>query len=607
MSFAERQTIRFGTLLCLWKEFPQRLDLDGKVGSADNPGDGLVYTDSEVTDAKSLLKDFYDAWSETTMQASRALSGALPKVEKITGMAKICLILRGMKQERLLDDFYAHQKVDESLPLHQNTVEGILQREDACHATTFVTEQYRAVRRTWKDGDHLEIPDEEPLPLIFERDYRSGSYGMVQRHRDAFSEACYARKEQVAPDARKHMEREIARLKRLNHRHIVQYVKSYQRGRRFGMLLKPAATTDLERLLTRYHRNRFDYERNRRDRVVLFPIILTAFGCLSRSLAHIHGCSIRHKDIKPANILFEKALSPNHCARFLWADFGLAHDFSNAGNSKTRSRSRYSPRYAAPEIMKAANIVIHTKTVRERRTDPNEEFDDESDFSFEEHAEYSDKVQPHGRKSDIFSFGCVFLEVLSVLIDEEFPKPDPGQFQAYAPFWQNTAGLQEWAERQMKDLAHDPRLEILFKLGVNMIHPEPDKRPSIDRVVADLRAAGSSYFCTACLQDPDDPIPEKSEPEKEEVDKDESGDHGSDSNEPDEHEIHDQHNGERRLMKWPSTESHRELVSEQRPQSSRPLSPERISLPKSALRSSNNAHTGRSRSPPNLRQLRFED
>ena len=63
-----------------------------------------------------------------------------------------------------------------------------------------------------------------------------------------------------------------------------------------------------------------------RDRVILKPIILTAFRCLSLGLRLAHG-----------RIDF-----PRVPARLLWADFGLAYDFGHhPDESKTRGKSRF--------------------------------------------------------------------------------------------------------------------------------------------------------------------------------------------------------------------------------------------------------------------------
>lgn len=508
MSEAERRSIRFGTYRLLWEQFPPRLDLNGNVGNADDPGDGKVYDQGSIQQTSQILKTFYDAWSEATIKANGADPASpdtLRMVGKLSGMAKICLILRGMKQERLLDCFCEESKDDRDLPLKVETVRNFFEPDDADHAETFTTEQYRAVCRTWNDGEHIKIVEEEPLPLKYMSAFGLGSYGSVTRNQHAFTDAFYACKEQISDEARAHLLREIARLKKLGHRHIVQFVKSYQRGNRYGILLKPAATTDLKKLLDRYRRNGLNYTTDSqdrpRDRVVLKPVLLTAFGCLSRGLAHIHGCHISHNSIKPANILYEKALGPSP-ARFLWADFGLAHDFGNSGNSKTTSKShhRYSPRYAAPEIMEEFEA---------RKARGEVEYDDSDDDEGELAPEQSNggpgNAIGHGRSSDIYSFGIVFLEVLSSLIAEG-PEPSiPGDFENCMPFWKNIEGLQIWAKNQIQRLPPKDPLVLLFRLSSKMIAYRPEDRPIISDIVGALTEANQQYFCASCLNQPEEP------------------------------------------------------------------------------------------------------
>lgn len=514
MSQQERQIIRFGALPWLWNEFPQKMDLDDKVGNPDDPGDGIMYNESDVNKAIVVLKDFYDAWSETTIPTHPGMAGSLPKVTQITSMAKICLILCGMKQERLVDCFCESQKRDVDLPLSAATVEQIMYQHPS-HAATFATEQYRAVSRKWDDGDHIEIPEEEPLPLCFDGNYGKGSYGTVQRYKDAFKPVLYAVKEQNSADARNHLQREIAQLKKVNHRHIVQFVKSYQRGSRYALLIRPAATTDLEKLLGRYRRNHYAYQKHNEEqrtaRIVLRPVMLTAFGCLSHSLSHIHGRKIRHKDIKPANILYEKELSKDRPARFLWADFGLAYHFGATGSSKTRSLSQYSRRYATPERMIESQAALDAKAAGMAGVHTDQDTDGESEASDSE-TESPNTRPANGRSSDIFSFGCVFLEILSVVTEAEIPNADSDSYE----FWRNITELQAWAEIQMRRLEPSSPLRVPFALAIKMIRLKARKRPSIDKIVevlADVDAAAAKeLFCASCLQEVEESKLEREKP-----------------------------------------------------------------------------------------------
>ncbi|KAL8794605.1 MAG: hypothetical protein Q9195_002801 [Heterodermia aff. obscurata] len=512
MSEAERRSIRFGTYALLWAAFPAKLDLVGNVGNRDEPGDGKVYEKQSIKEVESILKAFYDAWSDATMNTNDIAPmspDTIRNVSKIPEMAKICLILRGMKQERLLDDFCKTSRDDKHLPFKPEGLKTIFDPEDADHAEIFCAEQYRAISRTWNDGEHIKVADAEPLPLEFIKEYGSGSYGSVKRMKDAFTGAYFACKEQISAEARAHLLREIARLKKLGHRHIVQFVKSYQRGDRYGILLKPAATTDLRKLLDRYRRNGLDYDRDardrRRDRVVFKPILFTAFGCLSRGLAHIHNCNIRHKDIKPANILYEKAMGRSP-ARFLWADFGLAHDFSNLSNSRTvsRNRHRYSPRYAAPEIMEEFEARKARGEIDYDTSDDDEE--DAPAHAPEGSQSASGTRIGHGRSSDIYSLGIVFLEILSYLIAEG-PEPTiPEDFEKCMPFWKNIARLDSWAHKKIERLSPSDPLVFLFQLSCKMIKHKATERPVISDIVKELAAANPQYFCSVCLKDPPEPI-----------------------------------------------------------------------------------------------------
>jgi serine/threonine protein kinase len=107
--------------------------------------------------------------------------------------------------------------------------------------------------------------------------------------------------------------------------------------------------------------------------------LLESFGCITEAVAYIHHPVIRHKDLKPSQIL----LSP-HGLRL--ADFGWSADVSDFSQSATSGDDRITTKYQAPE---RANM------------------------------------QPCGRSEDIFALGCVFLEISTqTAIDPGYPTLD---------------------------------------------------------------------------------------------------------------------------------------------------------------------------------------
>ena len=223
----------------LWDDFPSWQNLENKVGNAENPGDGILYDREHVAKAKEVLQDFVAAWRK----AEHLKHHPPPKLED---MSKICLILTGMQQQRLLLHFLRNSVTDSDLRLDRQKLEEILTEEHRPYAALFYTEQYRAMPREWTEGSHGKFCEEEPMPLVFVVDppLGGGSFGSVMKVRDFFTGDLYVRKQQLVTtdekdmeSYRNHIKQETQRLKGLNHRHVVRLVKSYERGRVFGLIM----------------------------------------------------------------------------------------------------------------------------------------------------------------------------------------------------------------------------------------------------------------------------------------------------------------------------------------------------------------------------------
>lgn len=483
---------RSTVLQVLWQKFPQWHDLQGKVGNVEDPGDGLIYDIERVTTASQLLRDFYNAWLK-----SENLIGSPPPVA-LPHVGKICLILTGMGKQALLEDFLDSKIADNHLPLQRSDLEKIFKPQDKNHARTFAAEQYRAVARKWEDGDHVVLGDGEALPLELERWYYLGKFSELSRVRDSFSGAYYATQrdsEQTTPGSREQLQRNAERLRSLSHRHIIRFIKSYERGNTYGILLKPAVTTDLQDLMQRYRRNRFQPEMDCKDSVWLRPLLLTAFGCLGVGLAYSHGCKIRHGDIKPSNILYEEASAANgHTPQFLLANFGLAQDLSKTNKRYERGPRVYSVRYAAPEMVSANMVNVIWQSLGKLTMGYREMSDDRD-------AIISDKGFVTKCSSDIFSLGCVFSELLACLVEQNLEENRStilsGGNQA---FCKRISQLTAWMQR-CRDSNRYPELNLLFSLTAQMISKHPEQRPTADEIVQRLARKGSYYFCASCSQE----------------------------------------------------------------------------------------------------------
>jgi serine/threonine protein kinase len=242
----------------------------------------------------------------------------------------------------------------------------------------------------WDDwsgrGSHVDFGRKEKIPLEQGRFLGHGMMGGVyETHCKGVAVAWkrrYCRRKIGEAEMK-----EINILKKLDHHHIIQlvgtYTQSTTRGQFLGLLLWPVAVCDLATFLEDSEAidsdsQAIDEDRSNRLKALGLledpdskdPIIKFAFsmfGCLSKAIEFLHSQRIRHKDLKPSNILLGRAK--------LWlTDFGSSTDFSLLSMSATEDGERGTPKYFAPEV-----------------------------------AAY----EPNGRAADIFSLGCIYLEMIA--------------------------------------------------------------------------------------------------------------------------------------------------------------------------------------------------
>lgn len=76
-----------------------RVSLDRVAGNAEGPGDWILYDEEEVDRAKAILQGLHQAW------CSIEVSSLCPAPPELPNMAKICIVLAGMRRLDLLKYF----------------------------------------------------------------------------------------------------------------------------------------------------------------------------------------------------------------------------------------------------------------------------------------------------------------------------------------------------------------------------------------------------------------------------------------------------------------------------------------------------------------------
>jgi serine/threonine protein kinase len=199
-----------------------------------------------------------------------------------------------------------------------------------------------------------------------------GAFGAVDEVEHRASKIHFARKTiRVSPrlsdSSLVQAQREVTALRRLKHQHIINVLASYSWDGHFAIIMFPVAERNLSEFLL---------DENATTLPNIFKLS-SWLGCLISAVSYIHGHSCYHMDIKPNNIL----ISGN---QVMLADFGGALITERSQPKNTyENTSIITPMYCAPEIAdRGASPFIPGA-------------------------------------SDIFSLGCVFLEMVTVIYREK--------------------------------------------------------------------------------------------------------------------------------------------------------------------------------------------
>jgi hypothetical protein len=211
-----------------------------------------------------------------------------------------------------------------------------------------------AVLADWSGrGAHVHYQNRDEVPLVQGRFLGHGSMGGVfETTVRGYSFAWKRRfcRHRIGEAERK----ELEILKKVSHRHIIRLAGSYTHRQFLGVLLYPVAICDLatfledcEAILIDSPEDHAREEREERmsrlgvrqgtsegeDIFDTDTILISQMGCIISAVEYLHSQSIRHKDLKPSNILLS-------LERLYLTDFGSATDFSDRTMSTTEGIER---------------------------------------------------------------------------------------------------------------------------------------------------------------------------------------------------------------------------------------------------------------------------
>jgi len=264
-------------------------------------------------------------------------------------------------------------------------------------------------------------------------------------------------------------------LKRLKHHHVMQVLEIYRYRNKFSVIMLHVAETDMKEYLEKLDEMEVGLLRHE----MLKPLLMWQ-GCLVKAIDYLHEMRIKHKDLKPANILIKGG-------HVIIADFGISKDLIDEETtaSQLSNEAQGTPMYMAPEVL-----------IEGRR----------------------------GRAVDIFSLGCIFLEISTCMLAgpgsrarfAEHRNINGSRAYARCPkqilqwFWYLWGRYAEY--KVSKTRHHEFSADSIFvdhlslpgELAFMMLDPDPKKRITSRQLVARIYADLTLYpdvkqkSCRAC-------------------------------------------------------------------------------------------------------------
>ncbi|KAI9780644.1 MAG: hypothetical protein M1839_006585 [Geoglossum umbratile] len=393
-------------------------------------GRDAVFSDSEIEDISTLLKSM-----------GRPSWATVPR---------LYVVLRIIGQPDLLDTIIHEKITDFWFPFSEGNISICpgLSTNEFLNAQYIVLTDVTALEK----NKHRHLAQGVEMSFKKKGTLGKGSFGVVHRvsslGQDLARKTIYrGRGLSTELGDMSNFKNEVEALRRLSHRHIVRLEGSYSNVDSAAFFMSPVAGCNLAEYLSEI-----------RDSDEKRTTLRSFFGCLASALAYARGEKVRHKDIKPSNIL---VLGD----RVLLADFGQSRDYSSLPGSATTgvTQTRGSPEYRAQEAAEC------------RQRDSS---------------------------SDIWSLGCVFLEMSTVLKGKTvadwktFMKKDSGS----PLYWCSQRAISQWIDRLWQTPLKGDNTPL--KWVKDMLRDEPASRCKAGDLVVEISSAkssdGCSIFCGSC-------------------------------------------------------------------------------------------------------------
>ncbi|KAM7183752.1 protein kinase [Rhypophila sp. PSN 637] len=400
---------------------------------------------------------------------------------------------------------------DEDLPIARDQVErlALTPSKDEKSEKKFYYRQFYYLLRPLKKNEHIVYQDNEAVPLdVLEKKQTlptGNSGGHVDRVvlPDQPGMVFCRRRIPLGPGggpealSQEDLLYEINGIKHVQNEHLVSYWGSYTHLGYAYLLFTPATEYNLKSFLTTTPSSIKNMEKEERRRLVMNWIL-----CLVDTLCYVHNRGLSHGNIKPSTVLF------SHDNQVHFADFTRFNADVFAAMTDKTSFDKESYDYAAPEQWyRPTSGTLPPSPTHRRATMVSFSTSPENPTQFSISRSLSDygnnpmalmhapTPQLNPQAADIFSLGCVILELLSFLLKKhgrpfaayraaKHKSPGRGGAVLDSSFHKNLGQVESWMTQLAKDASKKDNDQVfrgmspMLHVVERMLALHPSERPA---------------------------------------------------------------------------------------------------------------------------------
>ncbi|KAK2735317.1 protein kinase domain-containing protein [Colletotrichum kahawae] len=380
----------------------------------------------------------------------------------------------------------------------------------------FFIRQFNYLLKPFQRGDHVVVNDYELVPLdVIER--RTAGNTAVEK---VLLPNCpglvfYRRRIPIGNGPSQLSRGEfieiINSIRGVQNDHLVSYYASYTQHGAAYALFTPATDSNLKSFLGNTPSNFKNFPKKERRRMVMNWIL-----CLADTLAYLHSRRLSHGNIKPSTILFTNQL------HIFYSDFTRLNPAILAGYSDKNSFDRESYDYAAPEQWfrpsGGPTSPMGRKATLAMSTSPETHTNfsiPRSDNPSSPNAMLSmPNPQLSPQAADIFSLGCVILDLMSFLVKKttksfaahraaKHKSPGRGGAVLDSSFHKNLGQVESWMSTLAKEASKKTSeseggavfkgIVPLMHIVARMLSANPNDRPPASEVQTQIYQILTKY------------------------------------------------------------------------------------------------------------------